>query len=417
MRRVLFILAALAAFVALAWWLAFLPGTVTASALGYSIEAAAPVALVGGVVLLGLLLLLLRLLLGLFGLPGAVRFWSRGRRRRKGDAAVSRALVALAAGDAARSRREARRAQESLGDTPQTLLLLAESARLAGDHMAAAAHYKVLAAREDGAFLGLRGLFRQAVEREDWKEAAALARRAEALQPAGTWLREARLRLAEETGNWSGALALAGPDLPEEAVAAAAAVATDDPVESARLARLAWRANPGFAPGALAHAAALRRQGRDDQAEAVVLEAWRAAPHPDLAAFLLADTHDAKARLQAATRLSNVQAEHVETQLLLGRLSLEAGELRDARFHGERALGLAVPTRRVHRLLADIAAAEGGDPMPALRAAAEAPDDPAWHCGQCGAVQAKWHPVCPACHAPARMAWGLPVGPKLLTSS
>ena len=34
MRRVLFILAALGAFVALAWWLAGLPGVVTASALG-----------------------------------------------------------------------------------------------------------------------------------------------------------------------------------------------------------------------------------------------------------------------------------------------------------------------------------------------------------------------------------------------
>jgi rubrerythrin len=55
--------------------------------------------------------------------------------------------------------------------------------------------------------------------------------------------------------------------------------------------------------------------------------------------------------------------------------------------------------------------------MAALRAAAEAPEDPAWHCGQCGAVQAKWHPVCPACHAPARMAWGAPVAPRLLAAS
>lgn len=414
MRRVFFILAALAAFVALAWWLAGLPGVVTASALGYSIEAAAPVALVGGVLLLAVLVLLVRLVLGLIGLPGALRFWSRGRRRTRGDAAVGRTLVAIAAGDAGRARREARRAAEALGETPQTLLLLAESARLAGDQAAATGHYETLAAREDGAFLGLRGLFRQAVDREDWKAAAVLARRAEALQPAGTWLREARLRLAEETGDWSRALTLAGPGLPEEVLAAAAAQATDDPEDAARLARQAWRANPNFPPAVLAHAAALRRRGNEREAEHVVLEAWRAAPHPDLAAFLLDEARGPRERLQAAARLSNIRAEHVETQVLLGRLSLEAGELRDARFHAERARGLEVPTRRVHVLLADVTAAEGRDPAPELRAAADAPADPGWHCGQCGTPQAAWHPVCPACHAPARMVWGVGETRRLL---
>lgn len=408
MRRVLFVLAATAVTLGVAWWVAHLPGTVVLSGFGYAVEAASPVAVVAGAIALLLLLLALRLLMALFGLSGAVRFWRRGRQRRRGDTAVGRALVALAAGEAEPARRAAQRARAALGDTPQTLLLAAEAARLAGNLAEAEACYQALLGSPGGEFLGLRGLFRLAVAREDWAEAARLARRAEAMHPGGTWLRDARLRLAEETGNWSRALALAGPDLPVELLATEAAGAEADPQTAARLARQAWKANPRFAPAALAHAAALRREGREAKAEEVVVEAWRSAPHPDLAAFLLAETADPAARLRVAVKLSNAHAEHVETQYLLGRLSLAAGDLHEAAFHAERARSLAVPTRRIFLLLADIAAAGGQDPADLLREAAEAPSDPTWRCGQCGTAHARWHLACPACHAPGRIAWSIP---------
>ncbi len=418
MRRVVFILVAIAAAVALAWWLAHLQGSVALRGFGYSVETATPVALVAAALLVGALALVLRLVSLVFGLPGAVRFWRRGQQRRHGDVAIGRALVALAAGEASPARRAAQRARATLGDTPQTLLLAAEAARLAGNRAEAEACYQLLAARPDGAFLGLRGLFRLAVEREDWSEAASLARRAEALQPGGNWLREARLRLAEETGNWSQAASLAGPDLPEALVTTAAAITEADPSAAARLARQAWKANPEFPPAVLAHAAALRREGHEGRAREVVTAAWRAAPHPDLAAFLLAEAPDARARLAAAVRLSNLHAEHVETQYLLARLSLEAGELREALFHGERARALAPPTRRIFLLLADLAAADGRDPAPLLRAAIAAPADTGWRCGRCGTVHGRWHLSCPACHVQGRIAWGAPpsANQRLLTA-
>jgi len=408
MRRVVFFLAVVAIAIAVAWWVAHLPGIVSVAAFGYAIETITPIAVLAGTVGLLLLMLVLRLLMALFGVPRALRFWGRARQRRAGDAAVGKALVALAAGEAPQARRAAERARAALGDTPQTLLLAAEAARLAGNSAEAQDCYNALAARADGAFLGLRGLFRLAVEREDWNEATVLARRAEALQPGGNWLREARLRLAEETGNWSQAMALSGPGLPAETVATAAATTEADPQAAARYARQAWKANPAFPPAVIAHAGALRRAGRDSAAEEAVLDAWRAAPHPDLAAFLLGETPDAKARLREAVKLSNAHAEHVETQYLLARLSLEAGELREARFHADRAQGLATPTRRIFLLQADLAAAEGRDITPLLREAAEAPADPSWRCGQCGARHRQWHPACPSCHAPGRIAWAGP---------
>ena len=408
MRRVVFILAVCAAAIAVAWWLAHMPGSVSVIGFGYAVEAATPVALVAGGFALLLLLGALRVVLALFGLPGAVGFWRRARLRRSGDTAIGRTLVALAAGDGAHAKRFARRAREALGDTPQTLLLAAESARLVGDRATAAACYQVLAARADGAFLGLRGLFRLAVEREDWREATILAGRAEALQPGGNWLREARLRLAEATGAWAQAMALAGPDLPAALIATEAGTVEADPEAASRLARQAWKADPSFPPAVLAHAAALRRQGHDGRAAEAVLAAWAVAPHPDLAAFLLAEAADPHARLRVGVILSNAAPEHVETQYLLGRLSLEAGELGDARHHAERARALAPPTRRIFLLLADLAVAEHEDPAKLLRAAASAAPDPGWRCGQCGTAHRRWQLVCPECHAAARIAWDVP---------
>src|SRR4029077_19234362 len=113
--------------------------------------------------------------------------------------------------------------------------------------------FRTLAARQDAAFLGLRGLLRHAIERENWAEAAALARRAETVQPGAAWLRHERARLAVRGGNWSESLALADADAPKAALAAAAADAEPDPSRALRLGRQAWRDDPSLPSAALAY--------------------------------------------------------------------------------------------------------------------------------------------------------------------
>ena len=59
--------------------------------------------------------------------PGRARNSRAWRRQHDGDAALTRALVALSAGTAEAARLEVRKARKLLGDTPQTLLLAAEA--------------------------------------------------------------------------------------------------------------------------------------------------------------------------------------------------------------------------------------------------------------------------------------------------
>ncbi len=318
----------------------------------------------------------------------------------------------MAAGEKGDARREASRARRLLGDTPQTLLLAAEAGRIAGRADEAEAAFRALAARDDAAFLGLRGLLRQAIEREEWPEAAALARQAEAVQPGAAWLRRERARLAVRAGDWSDALALADADAPKAALAAAAADAEPDATRALRLANQAWKDDPSLSPATLAYASRLRSAGREKRALAAIRHSWSIAPQPDLAEFALAPITDKLARMSAAQRLTEANPDHAESRLLLARTALDAGLTGEARRHAEAARATGLNQRRLWLLLAEIEEAEGGDTeagrlaqRDALRHAATADPDPQWRCTACHTAHADWHPSCPDCFTVGSLRW------------
>ncbi len=164
------------------------------------------------VALVVVILIVLRLLRGVLGIPRTGAAWRRRHRLALGERAVTRVLVALAAGEQAAARKEARRARHLLGDSPQTLLLVAEAGRLSGREDEAEEAFRALTNQKDAQFLGLRGLLRQAVDRRDWPEALVIAKQAEAAHPGTVWLRQQRADLALQTENWAEALELIGPD-------------------------------------------------------------------------------------------------------------------------------------------------------------------------------------------------------------
>ena len=412
MRRALGILLLAAAVLAAAWYLAGLPGTITAQIGATTIQAPTAIAVLAALILFVVLHLLVRLLGGLWHLPRRWRGRISGRHRRLGERAATRAMVALAAGEAGDARREASRARRLLGETAQTLLLTAQAARLAGQPEQAEAALQALTRQPETAFLGFRGLLRRATERGDWAEAARLAEAAEAAHPGGAWLRGERGRLAARTGRWEDALALADADAPKAALGVAAAEAASDPARALGLARRAWKGDPALAPAALAYATRLRAAGRERRAQAVIRRSWTLAPHPDLAAFALAPVTDPLARMQAAQRLAATTPTHPEAHLLLARTALGAGLLGEARRHAETAQQAGHSQRRLWLLRAAIEEAAGGTTeagraaqRDALRRAAEADPDPAWHCTACQAVADRWTPACPTCGTAGSLRW------------
>jgi HemY protein len=374
---------------------------------------------------LALVLLALGFLLlhGLLAGIAALRRWPARRRakrearqRAEGDSAVTRALVALAAGTPDLARIEVRRARDRLGDTPQTLLLAAEAERLAGRDEAAAEAFHLLALRDDSRFLGLRGLLRQAIQREDWPTAQRLAREAEAAQPGAAWLREERETLALRTRDWREALALAAPGAHQAPLALAAA--GQEPAEggkAAELERKAFETDKGFTPAALAHARRLRDAGSPRRAKQVLEEAWKAKPHPDIAEAYLAAETDPLQRVKAADQLVQGTARNPESQLLIGRLATAAGLVGRARQELDALAASGQADRRAYLALADLEEVEAGDSPDSraaqarwLRLAATAAAEPRWRCSACGTDHAAWAPVCPNCQSVGTIGWATP---------
>lgn len=415
MRRALLLLAGLSAVTALALWLARVGGTVEVAVGETWIGVTFPVAIM--ILVLAFLLLhgLLSAARWLAGLPARRRAARREQRRAEGDAAVTRALVALAAGTAQAARTEVRRARQLLGDTPQTLLLAAEAERLGGREEAAAAAFKALAERPDARFLGLRGLLRQAMQRQDWAAAQRLAQEAEAAQPGAAWLREERQVLALRTHDWREALALAAPDAPRAALALAASLQEEDPARAAEFEKQAFAADPAFAPGALAHAKRLAAAGGARRARVVLEQSWLAAPHSDIAIAWLAGEKDRLARVKSAEDLIHRNREHPESRLLMARVAIDAGLTGRARAELDALVSARAADRRAYLLLAELEEVEHGDTADAraaqakwLRAAANALGAPRWRCAACGAEHNGWKADCGACGTVGRIVWAAP---------
>jgi HemY protein len=413
MRKALLVLIVLALGVGAAFWLDNLGGNVEIQVGRHTLSARFPIALlllVAGFVVLHLLLLGLW---ALWRLPRRARWQGAARRRAEGDAAVTRALLALASGKGEAARLEVRRARAALGDTPQTLLLAAEAERLAGRKAQAEEAFRALAQREDARFLGLRGLLRAAMEREDWDEALRIAREAEAVQPGAAWLREERAQLALRTRDWREALALAPADASRAPLALAAAEMEHNAGRAAALERQAFEADPGFAPAALAHARRLMAQGNARQARSVLEDAWSRKPHPELATPYLAGQDDPLVRVKSAEALVRRNPAHPESRLLLARTAIDAGLTGRARNALDSLMRDGKADRRAFLMQSELEEAEHGATPEAraaqarwLREAATATPEPTWRCAHCGTAHSMWKPVCTACDAVGQIGWG-----------
>ena len=395
--------------IAVAWWVSLLPGAVTATIGGTTLSASTPVVATLLVILFGVLYLAVRLVAWVISIPGRLRRGGGTRTRIKGELALNRALVALAADDAGGARREADKGRRLLGDTPLTLLIAAQAGRSAGREDEAAALYEQLAERDDSRLLGLRGLMRIAVERQDWERAAALAGAAEKAHPGAAWLRDERRYMAQATGEWREALRLATPEN-RAALAVIAAQNETDPKAALPLAKQAFDAEPGLAPAAIAYATALRAAGKQRQAQDVLRQAWSTKPHPDLATAFVAEAGDKFAQAREMAVLVRSNPDNPESYIAIARIAIDAGLTSEARRQIDRALAAGVNQRRLWSLLADVSVMNGKpeEAQEALRHMQDADPDPSWRCTSCGTSYEQWQPVCETCRSTGAIHWQLP---------
>ncbi len=368
-----FIIVLLGAAAAVAGWLAQRPGMVALEWAGYRVDTSVPVLLILIGALVVVCALLYRLWWSLRRVPKTVGRARQDRQQRRGYAALSRGLVAVAAGDPGSARKNARRAETLVDDRPLVTLLSAQAAQLDGDEQAAARFFQSMSERPETAFLGVRGLLVQAMKRENWDQALTLARRAYRLNPKSEWVVQTLYDLQKRTGQWADAEATLGEtaklrlmppaELPHERAELLYKQSLEfDDERALDWARKAHKADPGFIPAAIRYAVLLTSAGKSRRATAVIERAWERTPDPGLAEAYWAarQADDGLKKVQAAQRLAKRNPGHIESRIAVAVAALEARLWGEARTNLESIAGPDAPPR-VCLLMAELEEAEHGD--------------------------------------------------------
>lgn len=433
MRRLFVFLLVAAAIAFGVAWIANRQGELTYVIDGYALTMSAGVA-IGLALLFALLVIFLtRLSTVLMSGPGALGRWSSARRTRRGQDALSRGLVAAAAGDAAEARRQAKRAQGSLAGSPLGLLLTAQTAHLDGDDQGQRTAYRAMLEHPETEFLGLRGLFMEAMRRDDGEEAVKLAARAHALKPRAAWAANALFDLRSARGEWREAkdalenaqrAKLIEPDVARRRkavllTAEALDAEAQNPDHALSLAVAALDLSPALAPAAALAARKLAAEGRAWRAQDVVEAAWAQNPHPDLAVAYAAIKPDEtpQERAERLIGLAHLKRDHFESRMLEAEQAVTLANWSEARrVLAPLASGFA--SARVCTLMAEIEQGQRQDAAAAhgwLERAVRAPRDAEWCCESCGWSTPRWQAVCDRCGAFDTLSWTAPATGKLQT--
>ncbi len=431
------------------------PGQVEIVWQGWQVETSVGV-LAAAAVLAGLAIALLFWLVSLLlDSPRAFLRQRRERRRRAGYRALTRGMVAVAAGDPQEAQRCARRADTLLADPPLTLLLSAQAAQLGGDETAAKKFFTAMLDRPEMEFLGLRGLLNQALRAGDRGTALRLTERAAALRPDTVWVVESLFELEAREGRWDAALetlaqAVKRRIIPRERARhhrgvilyelSLAALASGDQARGRNLAAQAQALTTDLAAPATHHARALLQDRRTGPAAKAIERAWRTIPHPDLAQVYAAihDGAPALDRFKSFERLAAQNPDARETHLTVAEAALDAQLWGEARRHLEQALSapappfiarlpnparfpvtpdpdedtsLAGPTPRLCLMMARLGEAEheiGTNSREWLDRAVTAMPDPRYVCATCGGESLEWRSLCSHCGSFDALAWRTP---------
>jgi HemY protein len=426
--RSLIVFAVVAAIGTLAALLARAPGEVTLRWFGWRIDTSVGVLLVGLGLVFGLGALIYALWRGMIGLPRRLAAQRALARREAGYLAITRGMVAIAAGDAADARKHARRASELLGRPPGALLIGAQAAQLEGRPDQARKFYEAMTETGETELLGLRGLIALAELEGDRTRALALAERARVLAPKATWVLTRLFHLQIGAKRWEAAEATLrqaiaakavgqGDGRHEEAVVlvqmSVMAERDGQRAKAIERARKAVDLDPTLLAASLQLAALLHAEGEPRRARRAIESAWQRQPHPDLARLyaLALGEPDAVKRYQALDALTDLKPGHRESFLALARAALDARLWGEARRHLKAAADGGFADAGHARLMAEVEQAERADAAAArdwLARAALADPEPTWLCRSCGAQAREWSALCGHCGGFDTLGWTVP---------
>ena len=374
--------------------LASLDSRITGEAFGYHFDGPSGIILGGLAFLLLAAIYLTHAIKNILAMPGKIKAREKEARRERGVAALTRGLEAVAAGDAADASHHAKVARRHLDDMALTRLLTAQAAQLSGDGVGAETSFSAMLEAPETEFLGLKGLYLQAMKAGEDEKAMGYAERAYRLRPNAQWAFESVFELGLRRGAWRETREalerarrnkIVPADKADRAAAALltadayAAALTSEPKLALTEAEAALKLAPGLSPAAVLAAKLHADNGKTGKAARILEHAFAADAHPALVKLYddLYKDEDVSKRADLLRKLAAKNQTTHEAALLEARASNLGEAWREAAEALEPALAGA-PGPAAFSLMATAAAGlHGADAArPWLERAANAPRDP-----------------------------------------
>jgi len=410
---------------ALIAWLISLPGTMTIAVGGYVAQPRLGVAGLVVILLVIIIIALWAVVSRILSTPRHLARRGRERRKERGIAALSDAVVALHAGEAELARDLAREARQLLASNSAAQLVEARAHLALGDMAAAREHYRALIGNSSTAMAALSGLYEQARTQGRHGAALTFAQKAVALRPNASWATNAVFDDLIRREDWAAAITMTaatnavGRDAKAQRKRRLAVLETalarqlepTKPLDARDHALLALKQLPDFVPAALIAARVEINQGENRRAQSLLRKVWRTTHHPDIAALYTNSQPGASAvdRLRKVRDLVDSPPADLASAIVLARGAVDAYEWPTAR-NALASFASAEPTQAVALLMAEIEEGQDGDQGKArewLGRAVRAPRDPTWTAD--GVTLAEWEPVSPVSGRLDAFEWRVPV--------
>lgn len=412
MRRVFVWCVLVAAMSVAALFLADMQGMVTLEWLGYRITTRTSV-LVGVVGVVFLVCVWLALMIAeLWELPARRRAEKQYAQHKNGLASLTQAATAMAMSDHSRALKALKQAQKQLDNAPLALLMEAQLYDKQGLNEKSLPLYQELAAHEETAQLGVRGMLQTAERKGDYAQALNLAEEASKQFPKDRSLftHTVELMLHEKRADDAIAVLSAWKShwrMPRDVrlhylglshVIKALALPVE---ERAPLLEKAYAMLPkhAYVPLALLTSYGAMNHTRT---KPLLVHLWHKHPSPALTALTLqwlAEQPDEK-RPKLVHAFTKHATQSVESAILRAYDAEARSQLAEA--HGALQEALAMrESRRALTLMAEIESELSGTEKarPWFSRAASAPAEEQWICSNCGHAGAEWHVSCPHCHS------------------
>jgi len=410
---------------ALIAWLISLPGTMTIAVGGYIMQPRLGAAAFLIIAIVVLIVVVWGIISRIISAPRTLARRSREKRKDRGIAALSDALIAYHAGDPEQARQLAREARSHLPTNAAAQLLEARAHLALGDMTAAREHYRALIGNKKTALAALSGLHEQAKTQGRHGAALTFAQKAAAIAPSTGWATGAVFEDQVRRGAWAEALAMAAeaPAATREEkakkrrkqavleAALARSLEATDPLGALDHALAALKLQSDFVPAALIAARVEANRGEVRKAMSLLRRVWRATGHPDVATLYANSQSGASAvdRFRRVRELIDIPPTERAGAIVVARAAIDAYDWSAAR-NALANFASSEPTQAVAMLMAEIEEGQNGDQGKArewLARAVRAPRDPVWTAD--GITATEWEPVSPATGRLDAFEWKVPV--------